>query len=207
MSLAWSSGGKPALWRDPRPWLAGFFVALPCSYLLMIASFSVSCTYQRLVNHKVYRWALANGSRGFPPADVPHLPAHCLVLVSRLRGWIGFATNPLGECCSVGSSLLVFSVYVCLQPMLFAVPSAAILGVRRGWQGSRISFRAASVLALTMTVLMISAWSNQALWVRNWALLCPAWYLAATAWRSGQEGPNWFLAHRPCQSVLMFHSR
>ncbi len=68
--------------------------------------------------------ALANGARGFPSAAVPHLPAHCLVLVSRLRSWIGFATNPLGECCSVGSSLLVFSVYVCLQPMLFTVPSA-----------------------------------------------------------------------------------
>ena len=32
---------QTGLWRDRRPWVAGFVVALPCSYLLMVASFSV----------------------------------------------------------------------------------------------------------------------------------------------------------------------
>jgi hypothetical protein len=43
-------------------------------------------------------------------------------------------------------------------------------------------------LALTMTVLMISAWSNDALWPANWALVVPAWYLVAGARRSGPNG-------------------
>jgi hypothetical protein len=36
-------------WRDRRPWIAGFGVALPCGYLLMYTSLSVSCTYTRLM--------------------------------------------------------------------------------------------------------------------------------------------------------------
>src|SRR5580658_7360526 len=48
---------QAGLWKDFRPWLAGFVVALPSSYLLTYVSVSVSCTFQRLVNHKVYdKW-------------------------------------------------------------------------------------------------------------------------------------------------------
>ena len=65
-------------WRDPRPWVAGFVVALPSSYLLMIASFSVSCTYQRLVNHKVFGGHWPTGHEGFPL-----LLCHMLLLI----GW------------------------------------------------------------------------------------------------------------------------
>lgn len=36
-------------------------------------------------------------------------------------------------------------------------------------------------------VRMVSAWSNQALWILNWALLWLAWYLVAAAWRSGRK--------------------
>jgi hypothetical protein len=42
------------LWKEWHPWFAGFAVALPSSYLLMIVSLSVTCTYQRLVNHKSF---------------------------------------------------------------------------------------------------------------------------------------------------------
>ena len=38
-----------------------------------------------------------------------------------------------------------------------------------------------------MTVLMFSAWSNNALWTANWALLCPACHLVVGAWRSGSD--------------------
>jgi hypothetical protein len=38
---------QTGLFRDRRPWLAGFGVALPCGYLLMYVSISVSCTYAR----------------------------------------------------------------------------------------------------------------------------------------------------------------
>jgi hypothetical protein len=183
---------QAGLWRDPRPWLAGFVVALPCSYLLMIASFSVTCTYQRLVNHKVYSWHSPTGHEGFPL-----LVCHILLLVawSWSAGYVVGSTSRRTLWASVALSALPTWSFLCMPIsstcfLLFLPP--AILGVRRGWQGSRISFRAASILALTMTVLMISAWTNQALWVRNWALLCPAWYLAAAAWRSGQKGRTGF---------------
>src|ERR1700722_5334192 len=38
---------QAGLWRKPWPWLAGFLVALPSGFLLMVASFSVSCTWER----------------------------------------------------------------------------------------------------------------------------------------------------------------
>jgi hypothetical protein len=183
---------QAGLWRDPRPWLAGFVVALPCSYLLMIASFSVTCTYQRLVNHKVYPWHSPTGHEGFPL-----LLCHILLLIawSWSAGYVVGSISRRTLWVSVALSALPCWSFLCMSvssPCFLLFLPSAILGVRRGWQGSRISFRAASILALTMTVLMISAWSNQALWVRNWALLCPAWYLAATAWRSGQKGRTGF---------------
>jgi hypothetical protein len=53
--------------------------------------------------------------------------------------------------------------------------------VRHGIQGLRITLAPASVLAATITVLMIAAWQSGALWVFNWLLICPVWYLVATA--------------------------
>ena len=38
-------------------------------------------------------------------------------------------------------------------------------------------------LAVAVTVSMISAWSNAALWYLNWLLIFPPWYLVATARR------------------------
>jgi hypothetical protein len=108
---------QAGLWRDPRPWLAGFALAL-----------HVSAAGQS----QGVRRSLADGSRGFSPTAVPHLPAHRLVLVSWLHGWNGFATDPLGECCSVCSSLLVFPLHTFLRALLLIVPSACNLGRPRG---------------------------------------------------------------------------
>ena len=190
---------QAGLWRDPRPWVAGFVVALPSTYLLMIASFSVTCTYQRLVNHRVF--VGPTGHEGFPL-----LLCHMLLLIA----WSWTAGYVVG---SVSRRTLWASVVLAAVPSLnflcmsicwlwlFLFLPPAILGVWRGWRGSRISFRAASVLALTTTVLMISAWSNNALWTANWALLCPAWHLVVRAW---QSGPNdragfWSVRHARVQ--------
>ncbi len=183
---------QAALWRDPRPWLAGFVVALPCSYLLMVASFSVTCTYQRLVNHKVLPWHSPTGHEGFPL-----LLCHIVLLIawSWSAGYVVGSVSRRTLWVSAVLSALPFGSVLCMpvsSPCFLLFLPPAILGVSRGRRGSRISFRAALILALTMTVLMISAWSNQALWVRNWALVCPAWYLAAAAWRSGQKGRTGF---------------
>jgi len=184
---------QAGLWRDPRPWLAGFAIALPCSYLLMIASFSVSCTYQRLVNHKVFVGHWPTGHEGFPL-----LLCHIFLLIawSWSAGYMVGTASRRTLWASAVLSALPCCFFLCipfsgLSFLLFLPP--AIWGVRRGWHGVCISLRAACVLALTMTVLMISAWSNEALWVVNWALLCPAWYLVAAAWQSGPKGRTGFL--------------
>jgi hypothetical protein len=73
------------------------------------------------------RWALANGSRGFPVAVLPHAAAHRLVLDSGLRGWIGFATDPVGERCSRCCSRFAFPVHVCFVVVLLSVPATGDL--------------------------------------------------------------------------------
>jgi hypothetical protein len=183
---------QAGLWRDPRPWIAGFVVALPSSYLLTTASFSVTCTYQRLVNHRVFVGHWPTGHEGFPL-----LLCHMLLLiawswtagymigsVSRRTLWASVVLAAVSSLHSLCMSVSWLSLFLFLPP--------AILGVWRGCQSARISFRSASVLALTVTVLMISAWTNNALWAANWALLCPAWHLVVRAWRSGPNGPAGF---------------
>ncbi|MGA3223372.1 MAG: hypothetical protein ABSC65_06395 [Acidobacteriaceae bacterium] len=188
---------QAGLWRDPRPWVAAFVVALPSSYLLMAASFSVTCTYQRLVNHRVFVGHWPTGHEGFPL-----LLCHMLLLVA----WSWTAGYMIG---SVSRRTLWASVVLAAVPSLdslctpvsglclFLFLPPAILGIWRGWQGSRLSFRAASVLALTVTVLMISAWTRDALWTANWALLCPAWYLVVGARRARPNGGDgiWPMRH------------
>jgi hypothetical protein len=178
---------QAALWRSPRPWLAGFVVALPCSYLLMHVSISVTCTYERLVNHRTDAcWY--TGHEGFPL-----LLCHILLLiawswsggyivgsVSRRTLWMSAALSVAPTLCCWYMLSAVTPSRLCL--FLFLLP--AIFGVHRGLQNARLSFRTALILAVTITALMISAWSNQALWIHNWALVLPAWYLATAAWRS-----------------------
>ena len=176
------------LWKDPRPWLAGFVVALPSSYLLMYVSLSVTCTYQRLVNHRIYGWHGPTGHEGFPL-----LLCHIFLLIA----WSWSAAYIVGSVsrrtlwASAALSLFPAVFSFCMHPsgsfstlwvFLFLPP--AIVGAWRGLRNSRIALRSAFLLALTMTVLMIAAWSNKALWVPNWILIWPAWYLVAMAWRS-----------------------
>jgi hypothetical protein len=183
---------QAALWRDYRPWLAGLAVAFPSSYLLMTASLSVSLTYQRVIHHKVYAGHWPTGHEGFPL-----LLCHIFLLIawSWSSGYLVGSVSRRTVWVSAALSALPSLSFLCIalpMPCLFLFLPPAILGVRWGWQRARISFRAASVLALTMTVLMISAWSNDALWIVNWVLLFPAWYLVAEAWRSGPKGRTGF---------------
>jgi hypothetical protein len=178
---------QAALWKSSRPWLAGFGVTLPCSYLLMHVSISVSCTYERLVSHRVYPcWH--TGHEGFAL-----LLCHILLLISwswsggyivgsisRQTVWMSAAVSVAPAMISLGCwGGVAFPSRLCL--FLFLLP--AVFGVQRGFRNTGISFLTALLLAETITVLMIAAWSNQALWVNNWALILPAWYLAATALR------------------------
>jgi len=182
---------QAGLWKNPHPWLVGFLVALPCSYLLTTVSISVSCTWQRLVNHKVYGWHWPTGHEGFPL-----LFCHIFLLITwswtggYIVGSVSRRTLWASAALSIIPAILSLKMYpsdtlprLCL--FLFLLP--AIFGARSGLRNARISLRAASLLALTMTALMISAWSYQALWILNWALVLPAWYLVVAAWLSKQR--------------------
>jgi hypothetical protein len=176
------------LWKNPGPWVAGFVITLPSSYLLMYVSLSVSCTYQRLVNHKVYGWHWPTGHEGFPL-----LLCHIFLLIawSWSGGYIVGSVSRRTLWVSAGLSVLPPIYFVCMHPsgplsricfFLFLVP--AIFGAQRGLRNARLSLHWSSLLALTTTVLMICAWSNNALWVLNWTLILLAWSLVAIAWRS-----------------------
>jgi hypothetical protein len=172
------------LWRSWRPWLAAFGFALPSSFLLMYVSVSVTCTSERLLGFDSGPWA-PTGHEG-----ILLLLCHIFLLIS--WSWTsGFAVGSLSPrtlWCNATLSLFLaqyFAFHICFPsvskfaPFLFLLP--AICGVRQGVQGLRITLAPASILAVAITVLMISAWNSGALWVFNWLLICPAWYLVATA--------------------------
>jgi hypothetical protein len=174
------------LWRSWRPWLAVFVLGLPGSFLLMDVSVSVTCTYDRLMGLQVGHWA-PTGHEGFAL-----LLCHILLLIT--WSWTsGFTLGSLSPrtlwlnavlCCFLAlyfaDHFRIMSVSR-FSPFLFLVP--AIWGVRQGVRTVCLRLVPASLLAATITVLMISAWTSSALWVFNWLLLCPALYLVAAARR------------------------
>jgi hypothetical protein len=174
------------VWKDWRPWFAGFGVALPCSYLLVYVSMSVSCTFQRLVLHKAFSGHDApTGHEGYAL-----LLCHIFLLlawswtagfvvgsVSRKGLWVSAAL------CASSCFYFVCSIWfdTASRPSVFLFLLPAIVGVHHGLRLGRIALGWALLLAISVTALMISAWSNQALWILNWALIWPVWYLVASA--------------------------
>jgi hypothetical protein len=168
------------LWKNWRPWLAAFGLALPSSFLLMGFSLSVSHAYQQFLN---------------TPMRAGFSLFVCNVLL--LAGWSwtgGFVVGSVSRRTVWVSAVLSFlPCLFCLERfrmeslsrfclLLFLPP--AIWGVWRGLRIARIKPSAAIVLALAVTALTIPMWSSKGAWIPNWALSWPAWYLVATAWRS-----------------------
>jgi hypothetical protein len=173
------------LWSDWRPWLAGFGIALPVSYLLMCVSASVTSTYLRLFEQRVFGHGWPTGNEG-----VSLLICHIVLLIA----WSWTAGFMVG---SLSRRTLWVSLMLCLVPCFFCssmfslLPKACLFlfGVPGVW-GLRHSLRVESVgrilalvLAALVTVLMLIAYRYGALWVFNWGLLLPVWYLAADARR------------------------
>jgi hypothetical protein len=69
--------------------------------------------------------------------------------------------------------------------LLFLLPAA--LGALQGLRRTRIRFRVALVLAFSVTALMVFLWSNGRLWVVDWSLVWPVWYMVSTAQHDGGE--------------------
>jgi hypothetical protein len=173
-------------WYSWRPWLAAFGVTLPGSLLLMGVSVSVSCTFQRLTGAAVFGVCAPTGQEG-----LPLLLCHILLLLT----WAWSGGFVVG---SISRQTLWVSVAVCLTPCLYclskfhvsSVPALclllflppAILGARHGLRMIRMRPPLAAALAAVATALMLCAWGNNALWILNWALIFPAWYIAIAAW-------------------------
>jgi len=172
------------IFRTFRPWLVGFGLALPASYLLTWVSFSVSSTFERI-------FGLAKvGVHWWPTGHEGLLLLSCHVLLLVVWSWIaGFLYASLSR------RSLLFSVALCLAPfffydfrigplpkpclLLFVLPM--LLGIFHSLQSIRIAPASALLLALGMTGLMTFCWTNGALWILNWALLIPTWGLVAVS--------------------------
>jgi hypothetical protein len=182
------------LWRSWRPWLSVFVFGVPSTVLLMYVSVSVTCTFDRLMGFQISHWA-PTGHEGFGL-----LLCHIFLLIA--WSWTsGFTLGSLSpRTLWLNATLGLFlALYFAdhfrhfgsesltnLSPFLFLVP--AIWGVRQGVCTVRLRRIPALLLAATITVLMIAAWTNSALWILNWLLLCPAWFLVVTARRAARDG-------------------
>jgi hypothetical protein len=171
------------IWKSWRPWLASFGLALPCSFLLMGFSLSVSSSCLHLAGLML-------------STNAPNLGTESLNLISHISlliawSWTGgFVVGSLSRrtiwvsiACAFLPCLFCLSRFrepslprLCL--LLFLAP--AIWGVYCGLKRMRIRIRTATLLALAVTMLMISA-SNAGMWTLNWLLIWPAWYIALTA--------------------------
>lgn len=194
---------QAALWRSWRPWLAGFGVALPASFLLMGVSLSVSQRSQ------LCAWLLRN-RQSFDPKMIretgltigPEIEFFfCQFLLLVGVAWtVGFVVGRLSR------RTLWMSALLCLSPCLFClarfrIPQMsrmslllfllpAIWGAWSGLRAVRIKVGPAIVLAIALTALMIRVWgvahlwSTSGWWLANWLLIWPAWYLVVFAWES-----------------------
>lgn len=185
------------LWKSWRPWMAGFGVALPSSFLLMGVSLSVSWSYMRLLCPDLLRSAELTRGTG-----IVVLFWQALLLI----GWAwtgGFVVGATSKGTVWASALLCYTPCLfCLSRyriqglsryclLLFLLP--AIWGVVQGIWVSKIRLNSALILAVLITTLMIPAWdAGTVRWwspprlTLNWMLSWPAWYLVATA-----KKPTW----------------
>lgn len=182
---------QAALWVGWRPWLAAFAVAWPGTQLLLGVSFSISCTYQRLASSTVCAACSPTGQE-----NLLLLACHVLLLI--IWSWTGgFVVG------SVSRRTLWASALLCVSPCLYCLTRfhetslsrlclllflpPAILGVRHGLRVTRIKRGSALVLAMVVTALMIFASVSGALWLLNWVLIAPAWYIVVEA----RKGKTW----------------
>jgi hypothetical protein len=186
------------LWKNWRPWLAGFGVALPSSFCLMGLSLSVALSYMRLYCPEM----LAQASMTKPAAMLVLLWQALLLI-----GWSWTGGFVVG---SVSKRTLWVSTALCYAPcllclsrfgtgamsryclLLFLLPG--IWGVRQGFRITRIKFSYALFIALALTLLIVPTWGSSWLQARipqnallAWVLSIPAWYLVFTAWKRRGE--------------------
>ncbi len=191
---------QAALWKNWRPWLAAFGVAVPGTLLLMGFSLSLSHGYQ------LYAWIIGNyryidpkilHDTGLTLAPGLSLIACQLFLLTAWSWTGGFVLASLSRrtiwvsaaLCSLPCSLFLSRFHheqvspLCL--FLFLLP--ALCGVRKALRVARIPFRHALFLAAAITLLAIPT-SSRGRWIVNSVLSWPAWYLVAAGKRNIPQG-------------------
>jgi hypothetical protein len=179
---------EAALWRNWRPWLAAFGLAVPSSFLLMGFSLSVSRAYQQLAGGPILHATGITVGPGFALFL-------CNVLLLAAWSWTGgFVVGSVSRRTIWVSAALSFAPCLfCLERfrveslsrlcLLLFLP-VAIWGARRGLRIARIKRSSAIALAIGVTALTIPTWGSGGAWIPNWALSWPAWFLVATARRT-----------------------
>jgi hypothetical protein len=194
---------QTALWNDSRPWLASLGIAVPASYLLAYVSTSVSCTYARLFASKVFPDHQApTGNEGlglflchiFLLLACSWISGYLVGSLSRRTLWVS-ATFSAATCAFCWAGFCLDFPKATL--FVFLVPGT--VGAHQGLRRFHISLTVAVLLAITVTILMCAAWTNNALWILNWLLLWPVWLLVATS-AATQRPPNLQLSTRPQSS-------
>jgi hypothetical protein len=162
------------LWRAWQPWVASS-VAFAVSFLLLAVSFGLSVGSRHLLR----------GERGYGSLL-------CEALLMLLWAWTsGFVVGSLSEKTRwVSGILCAIPCLSCvlrfqdtslsrLCVLLFLLPG--VVGAAQGVRRARLSHRTALMLAIAMTALML-VWRG--MYMRNWFLFLPAWWLVAHAERS-----------------------
>lgn len=169
------------VWRNWRPWLAAFGLALPASFLLMGFSVSIAETYQSAIGG-----GLSPGLTVLV-CDIGLLAAwsatggFALGTISRRTTWISAVFSLLPCVFCLARFRIDCLSRLCL--LLFLPP--AIAGLCFGLRTSRLRFGASLAVAIATTALTIPHWNRPGPWLPNWMLSWPAWYLVAVAKRSG----------------------
>jgi hypothetical protein len=161
-------------WRAWQPWGASS-VAFAGSLLLLAVSFGLSVDSRHLMR----------GERGYGSVL-------CEALLMLSWAWTsGFVVGSLsGETRWVSGILCAIPCLSCvlrfqdtslsrLCVLLFLLP--AVAGAVQGVRRARLSHRTALTLAIAVTALML-VWGG--MYMRNWFLFLPAWWLVAHAERS-----------------------
>lgn len=177
------------LWKSWRPWLAAPGLALPCSLMLMGFSFSISM--------EIGDRFLSGGLLGYSTVgSVNSASIVYQIVVLLICSWAaGFTVESLSQrtlpvsavCCFLPCLFRLLRFHhqslprLCL--LLFLLP--AIVGVRSRRRGGKISLRWAATLALAATISMVVLETRTNLWILNWALIGPVWYLVVRSVRSG----------------------
>jgi hypothetical protein len=159
------------LWKNWRPWLAAFGLALPSSFLLVGFSLSVSQAYQRFIDPPIFKMTGLTLGPGF---------WLLLCNVFLLGGWAwtgGFVVGSVSRrTVWVSATLSFFPCLFCLARFHLESPSRfclllflppAIWGVRRGLRIAQIKLSSAILLAVGVTALTIPTWSSRGPWIPN----------------------------------------